>query len=171
MNEIERLQQLAGIQKPVAEAKGDMPSKEHIMKMCKDGKSKKEICDMHPDCDQGKLKAMIDDCMKEMKESVNEAETGDEVSKTVAGHTDDERDMIKKELFQMGTYAVELYKMLDKLPDNVDFPHWWQGKIVKPSEYLSNSKHYLENELNVPEDDNVAVSPEVEDDNDPSGVS
>ena len=43
MNEIERLQQLAGIQKPVAEAKGDMPSKEHIMKMCKDGKSKKEI--------------------------------------------------------------------------------------------------------------------------------
>ena len=118
MNEIERLQQLAGIQKPV-----------------------------------------------------KEAETGDEVSKTVAGHTDDERDMIKKELFQMGTYAVELYKMLDKLPDNVDFPHWWQGKIVKASEYLSNSKHYLENELNVPEDDNVAVSPEVEDDNDPSGVS
>ncbi len=28
---------------------------------------------MHPDCDQGKLKKMIDDCMKEMKESTNEA--------------------------------------------------------------------------------------------------
>lgn len=58
----------------VNEAKeGKMPSKAHIMKMCKDGKSKKEICDMHPDCDQDKLKKMIDDCMKEMKESTNEA--------------------------------------------------------------------------------------------------
>ena len=47
-----------------------MPSKAHIMKMCKDGKTKAEICKMHPDCDQGKLKDMIDDCMKEMKESV-----------------------------------------------------------------------------------------------------
>ena len=44
-----------------------MPSKAHIMKMCKDGKTKKEICDMHPDCDQGKLKDMIDDCMDDMK--------------------------------------------------------------------------------------------------------
>ena len=58
----------------INEAKeGKMPSKAHIMKMCKDGKSKKEICDMHPDCDQGKLKKMIDDCKKEMKESTNEA--------------------------------------------------------------------------------------------------
>ena len=47
-----------------------MPSKAHIMKMCKDGKTKAEICKMHPDCDQGKLKDMIDDCKKEMKESV-----------------------------------------------------------------------------------------------------
>ena len=54
------------------EGKG-MPSKSHIMKMCKDGKTKAEICKMHPDCDQPKLKAMIDDCKKEMKESVNES--------------------------------------------------------------------------------------------------
>ena len=47
---------------------GKMPSKAHIMKMCKDGKSKKEICDMHKDCDQEKLKEMIDDCMDEMKD-------------------------------------------------------------------------------------------------------
>ena len=57
----------------VSEAKHDMPSKSECMKLCKDGKSKKEICDMYPDCDQDKLKAMIDDCMKEMKESVSEA--------------------------------------------------------------------------------------------------
>ena len=52
------------------DAKGKMPSKAHIMKMCKDGKTKAEICKMHPDCDQGKLKAMIDDCKKEMNEAL-----------------------------------------------------------------------------------------------------
>ena len=58
----------------VNEAKdGKMPSKAHIKKMCKDGKSKAEICKMHPDCDQKKLKDMIADCKKEMKESVNES--------------------------------------------------------------------------------------------------
>ena len=55
------------------EEEAKMPSKAHIMKMCKDGKTKAEICKMHPDCDQAKLKAMIDDCQKEMKESLEEA--------------------------------------------------------------------------------------------------
>ena len=32
------------------EGKDKMPSKAHIMKMCKDGKTKAEICKMHPDC-------------------------------------------------------------------------------------------------------------------------
>ena len=62
--------------KKVGEVKeeGKMPSKAHVMKMCKDGKTKAEICKMHPDCDQAKLKAMIDDCQKEKKESVAEGE-------------------------------------------------------------------------------------------------
>jgi hypothetical protein len=50
-----------------------MPSKSHVMKMCKAGKSKKEICDMHPECDQKELKDMIDDCMEEHKEKTNES--------------------------------------------------------------------------------------------------
>tara|TARA_B100001248_G_scaffold126849_1_gene95076 strand:+ start:3942 stop:4898 length:957 start_codon:yes stop_codon:yes gene_type:complete len=57
----------------VNEAKeGKMPSKAECMKMCKDGMSKAEICKKYPDCDQDKLKEMIDGCMKEMKESVEE---------------------------------------------------------------------------------------------------
>ena len=55
-------------------AEGKMPSKKHVMDMCKDGMTKKEICDMHPDCDQGKLKAMIDDCKEEMKDSKEEVD-------------------------------------------------------------------------------------------------
>ena len=46
----------------IEEAQEKMPSKAHITKMCKDGKTKAEICKMHPDCDQAKLKAMIKDC-------------------------------------------------------------------------------------------------------------
>jgi hypothetical protein len=99
-----------------------------------------------------------------------EGETGDEVSKTVVGHTDDEKDMIRKQLYQMGTYCVELYKMLGDLPDNTDFPHWWQSKLVKANDYIGAAKHYLENEIEAPDTD-VAVSPDIERTEDPSGVS
>ena len=56
----------------VAEARG-MPSKKHVMDMCKDGKTFAEMCKMHPEADKDKLKAMVDKCKEEMKESVSEA--------------------------------------------------------------------------------------------------
>jgi len=65
----------------------------------------------------------------------------DEVTKDVIGHVDNEADMLRKELFKMGKYSVELYKMLDQLPEG-DFPHWWQA-----------AKHYLDGELNSPEEE------------------
>lgn len=52
---------------PVKEGKN--PTKAHVMKMVKDGKSEKEMMDMHSDADKDKLKAMIKDCKKEMKEN------------------------------------------------------------------------------------------------------
>jgi hypothetical protein len=52
------------------DSKSKLPSKAHIKKMCQDGKSVKEICKMHPDCDQTELKKMVADCKKNMvKES------------------------------------------------------------------------------------------------------
>ena len=48
---------------------GNNPTKAHVMKMVKDGKSEKEMMDMHSDADKDKLKAMIKDCKKEMKEN------------------------------------------------------------------------------------------------------
>lgn len=184
MNEIERLQQLAGITTEgayVLRAEADdMPSKSQVMKMCKDGKSKKEICDMFPKCDQDKLKKMIDDCMKEMKESVNEgdgepgvdyrSDTGEgETKKAAIGHIDNEKGMIKKELYLIGKNAIDVHKMLDGLPDS-DFPHWWQAKIVKAHEYIQGAKNYLDAELNEPKAEPV-VSDEVTSVDDPSGVS
>lgn len=112
---------------------------------------------------------------------VNEKDAGNSDNvKMAVGHVDNERDMIRRNLFQMGSYCVELYKMLDKLPDS-DFPHWWQAKIVKASTYIGDAKHYLENSLEVPPGDDmtqdgtgpgeIEVSDPDVDDNDPSGVS
>ena len=48
-------------------------------------------------------------------------------------------------------YARELFKMLENLPEDSDFPHWWQSKVTKSLQMLSKAKHYLENEIAVPE--------------------
>ena len=111
---------------------------------------------------------------------VNEKDAGHIDNEKVAiGHVDNERDMIRRDLFQMGKYCVELFQMLSDLPDS-DFPHWWQAKITKASENISQAKHYLENSLSVPPGDDMMgdgsqddkrVSPDVEIDDDPSGVS
>jgi hypothetical protein len=65
---------------------------------------------------------------------------------------------------------MDVHKMLKDLPDS-DFPHWWQAKIVKAHEYLEGAKNYLDAELNAPRGDDVQASPEVMDNEDPSGVS
>lgn len=66
--EIQELKVLAGLQ----EAEG-MPSKKHVMDMCKDGMSFAEMCKMHPEADKDNLKDLVDKCKEEMKESVSEA--------------------------------------------------------------------------------------------------
>jgi hypothetical protein len=69
------------------------------------------------------------------------------------GHEDDEPNMIKADLYQIGKYAMELYKMVDQFDNGqeVDFPHWWQSKIITAKNMISSAKHYLEFELKEPE--------------------
>jgi hypothetical protein len=76
---------------------------------------------------------------------------------TDLGHIDDEPGMLKKDLYHIGKYAMELYQMMDQLEDKgeIDFPHWWQSKIVKAKEMISSAKHYLDFELKEPEIDAV----------------
>lgn len=94
----------------------------------------------------------------------------EEVEKIAIGHVDAEADMLRKELFKIGKYSVELYKMLGKLPD-ADFPHWWQAKIVKAGDYIGSAKHYLEGELEAPEEKSpLDIRSEVDDEVNPSGV-
>jgi len=73
------------------------------------------------------------------------------------GHTDDEPHMIKADLYQIGTYALELYKMLNKFegPQEVDLPAWWQSKITTAKNMVSSAKHYLDFELKEPKLDAI----------------
>jgi hypothetical protein len=71
------------------------------------------------------------------------------------GHKDNEPHMIKAELYKIGKYAMELYKMVDQFegPQEVDFPGWWQSKITTAKNMISSAKHYLEFELKEPQID------------------
>ena len=70
------------------------------------------------------------------------------------GHVDNEPHMLKADLYRIGKYAMELYKILDGFDDGeteFDFPHWWQSKIIKARHMLTSAKHYLDFELKEPE--------------------
>ena len=83
------------------------------------------------------------------------------------GHEDNEPHMLKADLYRIGKYSMDLYKILDGFDDGeteFDFPHWWQSKIVKARLMLTSAKHYLDFELNEPEIDamvNVASEEEI----------
>ena len=68
------------------------------------------------------------------------------------GHQDNEPHMLRKDLYRIAKYAAGLYKMVDKYDDaggEVDFPHWWQSKIIKAKDYMVKAKHYLDGEEKV----------------------
>ncbi len=65
------------------------------------------------------------------------------------GHQDNEPHMIKGELYQIAKQATELYKMINAVDSmgEVDFPHWWQAKVVLAKNYLTGAKDYLDSAL------------------------
>lgn len=76
------------------------------------------------------------------------------------GHQDDEPNMLKKDLYDIITYASKLYKQLDKYDNfdgEVDFPHWWQKKVILARDYMSAAQHYLESEEKQPAIDALAL--------------
>ena len=82
------------------------------------------------------------------------------------GHEDNEPHMLKADLYRIGKYAMDLYKMMDGFEGEgeVDLPHWWQSKISNAKSAIVGAKHYLDFELNEPQIDamvNVASEEEV----------
>ena len=65
------------------------------------------------------------------------------------GHQDDEPAMLKSDVYRIAKMAAMLYKQLnnyDQMPGEVDFPHWWQAKIIKAYDYLQAAYGYLDGE-------------------------
>jgi hypothetical protein len=78
--------------------------------------------------------------------------------------------MLKADLYRIGKYAMELYQMVDGFEGQgeVDFPHWWQSKVIKSKDALVSAKHYLDFELKEPQIDamvDVAAEEDVIDEN------
>ena len=96
-------------------------------------------------------------------------EIGDLKEDLDLGHQDDEPHMLKADLYRIGKYAMELYQMVDRFEEGseeVDFPHWWQSKIIRAKDMLVGAKHYLDFEIKEPQIDamvDVAAEEDVVD--------
>lgn len=76
------------------------------------------------------------------------------------GHQDNEPAMLKKDVYRIAKMASMLYKELDKFDNGqeVDFPHWWQAKIIKAYDYLQSAYGYLDAEQKTQQIDNTVVT-------------
>ena len=92
---------------------------------------------------------------KELKKAGAKIEPMEEETLSV-GHIDDEPGMLKQFAFDTAEYAVKLYKLLreyEQMEEQVDFPNWWQHKVMMAREYISKATHYLEFETMEPQID------------------
>ncbi len=74
------------------------------------------------------------------------------------GHQDDEPKMLKSDVYRIAKMASMLYKQLDNydnIGEEVDFPHWWQAKIIKAYDYLQAAYGYLDGEEKVAAIDSI----------------
>ena len=129
----------AALSKPLNEKKKSFPD------LTGDGKVTK--------ADILKARGVIDEDETEEKGIIDEPISED----LDLGHQDDEPHMLKADLYRIGKYAMELYKMVDQFEgeQEVDFPHWWQAKIIKAKDMLISAKHYLDFEIKEPQIDSM----------------
>ena len=137
------------------------PSLLKLKEMVKDALKNPKKADLNKD---GKLSdyekkrgAAIEKSMMKEFETDEELIADEPISEDLdIGHQDDEPGMLKADLYRIGKYAMELYKMVDKFDEmdsEVDFPHWWQSKISKSKSMLVSAKHYLDFEMKEPQID------------------
>ena len=64
------------------------------------------------------------------------------------GHIDNEPHMLKKELARAGQMIQMLYRAVDKYDGQgeVDFPQWWQKKIIQANAMLDSAFDYIDGE-------------------------
>ena len=65
------------------------------------------------------------------------------------GHQDDEPNMLRSTTLELMEYSKKLHDALEKYDDSseeIDFPNWWQSKLIISKEYLQKAYHYLDSE-------------------------
>ena len=74
------------------------------------------------------------------------------------GHQDDEPHMLKSELIRAGKMIQMLYQKIDKydkIGGEVDFPQWWQKKIINANAMLDSAFDYIDGEEKVAQIDAI----------------
>jgi hypothetical protein len=102
--------------------------------------------------------------VKNVKEASAEEEEHSQEGDLDVGHQDDEPSMLGSTALETAEYAAKLYKKLqryDNMDGEVDFPHWWQSKLVLAREYMSAAYHYLDSEEKQPALDQLALEENV----------
>ena len=102
--------------------------------------------------------AELDEMSKPEKGEKEEAELNED--DLDVGHQDDEPSMLKSSAFETATYAAKLAKKLaqyDQVDGEVDFPNWWQKKLILARDYMSAAYHYLDSEEKQPLIDKLAL--------------
>jgi len=95
-------------------------------------------------------------------EKMDKAQVGEDLD---VGHQDDEPGMLKSDVYRIAKMASMLYQQLNSYDNmgEVDFPHWWQAKIIKAYDYLQSAYGYLDGEEKVAQIDSIInVEPSIE---------
>ena len=69
---------------------------------------------------------------------------------TDVGHEDDEPGMLRADLSVIERSAEELGEMMAEFEESgkeIDFPHWWQAKIVNAKSDITAAAEYLKSKL------------------------
>ena len=77
------------------------------------------------------------------------------------GHVDDEPGMLKQDAYEIAQYSIQLFKLLkhyESLDVEIDFPNWWQRKVMLARDYISKATHYLDFKTNEPAIDSQAAA-------------
>ena len=63
------------------------------------------------------------------------------------GHVDDEPGMLMQTAYETAVHAANIYKQLKQyksMNQEVDFPNWWQSKVILAKDYISKADTWLE---------------------------
>ena len=108
-------------------------------------------------------KKLLDtDYVKRRKEEDDYYEDPDYYKEDVdVGHVDDEPGMLKQDAYEIAQYSIQLFKLLkhyESLDAEIDFPNWWQRKVMLARDYISKATHYLDFKTNEPAIDSQAAA-------------